>query len=176
LAVKRPGRGTDHPSPSSTEVTEKWELCSYRPSAFLACSWVKFNFTFSVNVNPKFQDRVHLNFSVTLKEIRDGAIPNWRGTGTNPTYGGNLDNPQERCAWTGDDYVTIHECLSLSCHGLLMPICWSCSEVSTCNTEDIFTVNDADGENDRQTTYIGFWFSIRIIRPEDGEWNECRHR
>ena len=41
--------------------------------------------------------------------------------------------------------------LSLSCHGLLMPVCWSCSEVSTCITEAIFTVNDADGGNDRQT-------------------------
>jgi hypothetical protein len=66
--------------------------------AFMACSRVKFNFTFTVNVNPNFQDRVHLNFSATLKEIREGANPSWRGTGTtspNPKLRTNLDNPQE---------------------------------------------------------------------------------
>jgi len=120
--------------------------------AFMACSRVNFNFTFTVNVNPNFQDRVHRNFSATLKEIREAANPNWRRTGTtspNPKLRRNLDNPQEWCAWTGDDYVTIHERLSLSCHGLVVPIYWSCSEVSTCIKEVIFMVNDAEGGNDK---------------------------
>jgi hypothetical protein len=66
--------------------------------AFTVCPRVKFNFTFTVNVNPNFQDRVNLNFSARLKEIREGANLNWRGTGTtspNPKLRENLGNLQE---------------------------------------------------------------------------------
>jgi len=40
--VKRPGRGVDHPSPSSAEVEGRVELYIWLPLwAFLACSMVK---------------------------------------------------------------------------------------------------------------------------------------
>ena len=32
LGVKRPGRGADHPPPSSAEVKERVEVCCYPPS------------------------------------------------------------------------------------------------------------------------------------------------
>jgi len=32
LGVKRPGRGVDHPPPSSAKVKERLELCLYSPS------------------------------------------------------------------------------------------------------------------------------------------------
>jgi hypothetical protein len=44
--VKRPGRGVDHPPPSSAEVNERVELYLYSPSGlFMACSRVSFTLT-----------------------------------------------------------------------------------------------------------------------------------
>jgi len=46
--VKRPGRGVDHPPPSTAEVKEIVELYLYSPFwAFVACSRVNFTFTFT---------------------------------------------------------------------------------------------------------------------------------
>jgi hypothetical protein len=43
LGVKRPGRGADHPPPSSAEVKERVELYLCSPLwAFVACSGVNF--------------------------------------------------------------------------------------------------------------------------------------
>jgi len=44
-AVKRLGRGVDHPPPSSAEVKERVELYIYSPWAFGACSRVNCTFT-----------------------------------------------------------------------------------------------------------------------------------
>ena len=47
LAVKRPGRGVDHPPPSKAEVKERVELYLYSPSGLVvACSRVNLTFTF----------------------------------------------------------------------------------------------------------------------------------
>jgi hypothetical protein len=43
--VKRPGRGVNHPPPSSAEVKERVELYLYSLWAFKACPRVKFTFT-----------------------------------------------------------------------------------------------------------------------------------
>jgi hypothetical protein len=48
--VKRTGRGADDPSSSNTEVKEEVELY-LRP--FLACSRVKFSFTFTFTVKDR---------------------------------------------------------------------------------------------------------------------------
>jgi hypothetical protein len=48
--VKRPGRGVDHPRPSSAEVKESVGHTSIPPWAFVACSRVKFTFTFTFTV------------------------------------------------------------------------------------------------------------------------------
>jgi len=46
--VKRPERGLDHPPPSRVEVKERVELYLYSPLwAFVACSRVRFTFTFT---------------------------------------------------------------------------------------------------------------------------------
>jgi hypothetical protein len=45
--IKRPGRGVDHPHPSSAEVKEKVEHTSTPLWAFMACSRVIFTFTFT---------------------------------------------------------------------------------------------------------------------------------
>ena len=45
--VKRPGRGVDHPSPSSTDVKERVELYLFPLWAFVACSKVTFTFIFA---------------------------------------------------------------------------------------------------------------------------------
>ena len=45
--VKRPGRGVDHPHPSSAEVKKRVELYLYSSlCAIVACSTVTFTFTF----------------------------------------------------------------------------------------------------------------------------------
>jgi len=44
--VKRPGRGVDHPPPSSAEVKERVEL--YICSPYMACSRVNFTFILMV--------------------------------------------------------------------------------------------------------------------------------
>jgi len=47
--VKRPGRGVDHPPPSSSKVKERVELYLYSPSGpNVACSRVNFTFTFNL--------------------------------------------------------------------------------------------------------------------------------
>jgi hypothetical protein len=52
--VKRPGRGVDHPTPSSAEIKERVELYLYSPPwAAMACSRVTFIFTFSTNKRKK---------------------------------------------------------------------------------------------------------------------------
>jgi hypothetical protein len=43
--VKRPGRGVDHPPPSSAEVKEKVKLYLFPFRTFVACSRVNFTFT-----------------------------------------------------------------------------------------------------------------------------------
>jgi hypothetical protein len=43
--IKRPGRGVDHPPPSSAEVKERVELYLYSLWAFMACSRENFAFT-----------------------------------------------------------------------------------------------------------------------------------
>ena len=43
--LKRPGRGVDHPPPSSAEVKERVELYPYSP--FMACSRANFTFTYT---------------------------------------------------------------------------------------------------------------------------------
>jgi len=48
--VKRPGRGVDHPSPSSAEVKDRVELYLYPLWVFVACSRVTFTFTFTFDV------------------------------------------------------------------------------------------------------------------------------
>jgi len=45
LGVKRLGRGTDHPPPSSTEVKERVELYLYSPSG---CLWTLLRWTLSL--------------------------------------------------------------------------------------------------------------------------------
>jgi len=46
--VKRPGRGIDHPPPSSAKVKERVELYLYSPLwAFVACSGVNFTFQYT---------------------------------------------------------------------------------------------------------------------------------
>jgi len=45
VGVKWPGRGIDHPPPSSAKVKEREELYLYL-WAFMACHRVKFTFTF----------------------------------------------------------------------------------------------------------------------------------
>ena len=50
--VKRPGRGADHPLPSSTEVTERVELYFYFPSG---PSWPVLGWTFTFNISSVFQ-------------------------------------------------------------------------------------------------------------------------
>ena len=42
--VGRPGRGANHPTPSSAEVKERVELYLYSPSVFVACSGANFTF------------------------------------------------------------------------------------------------------------------------------------
>jgi hypothetical protein len=44
--VKRPGRGIDHPHPSSVEVKERVEIYMYSPSVH-ACPVLGVNFTFT---------------------------------------------------------------------------------------------------------------------------------
>jgi hypothetical protein len=47
--VKRPGRGVDHPPPSSAEVHERVQLYLYSPFwVFVACCRVTFTFTFFI--------------------------------------------------------------------------------------------------------------------------------
>ena len=43
--IKRPGRGVDHPPPSSAEVKERVELYLYSLWALMACSRVTFTCT-----------------------------------------------------------------------------------------------------------------------------------
>jgi len=43
--VKRPGRGVDHPPPSSAEVKERLQLYIYSPYAFVVCSRVNLPFS-----------------------------------------------------------------------------------------------------------------------------------
>ena len=54
--VKRPGRGVDHPSPSSAEVKERVELCLYSSSgwAFIACCRVNFVYAAGTRDNTQF--------------------------------------------------------------------------------------------------------------------------
>jgi hypothetical protein len=47
--VKRPGRGVDHPPPSSAEVNERVKLHLLHLCAFVACYRVKFTFTFGLH-------------------------------------------------------------------------------------------------------------------------------
>jgi hypothetical protein len=49
--IKRPGRGVDHPLPSSAEVKERVELYLYPLWAFVTCYRVNFTFTFTVDDN-----------------------------------------------------------------------------------------------------------------------------
>jgi len=50
--VKRPGRGLDHPPPSSTQVKERVELYFCSPLwAFVACSRVNFTLTFTFSTD-----------------------------------------------------------------------------------------------------------------------------
>jgi len=44
--VKRPGRGVDHPPPSSAEVKERVDIHLLTLWAFVACSRAIFTFTF----------------------------------------------------------------------------------------------------------------------------------
>jgi hypothetical protein len=46
LEVKRPGRGVDHPPPSSAEVEGRVRLYIYSLWAFVACYRVNFTITF----------------------------------------------------------------------------------------------------------------------------------
>jgi hypothetical protein len=49
LGLKRPGRGVDHPPPSSAEVKEIVELYLFPPLwTFVACYRVTFTFTFTL--------------------------------------------------------------------------------------------------------------------------------
>jgi hypothetical protein len=61
--VKRPGRGVDHPLPSSAEVKENVELYFYSLGAFTACSRVTFTFT---NDNIQYTFFILLSFKISV--------------------------------------------------------------------------------------------------------------
>ena len=71
--VKRPGRGVDHPPPSSAEVKERVELYLYSPSgAFLACYRATFTFTFILYLDiSTFQLRMFVLYKSSSVQITD---------------------------------------------------------------------------------------------------------
>jgi hypothetical protein len=65
--VKRPGRGVEHPSPSSAEVKERVELHLYSPLwALMACSKVKCTFTVASSSERKRQLILRVPFALQL--------------------------------------------------------------------------------------------------------------
>ena len=62
--VKRPGRGVDHPTPSSAEVKERVELHLYSPSGF---SWPFLGATFIFNFN--FHNNQYVTLHMTYTKI-----------------------------------------------------------------------------------------------------------
>jgi hypothetical protein len=66
--VKRPGRGVDHPPPSSAEVKERVELIHLLPLwAFVACSRLKFTLDIWEIIGSLSQGLKHVGVWITVR-------------------------------------------------------------------------------------------------------------
>ena len=81
--VKRPGRGVDHPPPSSAEVKERVELYLYSPSGpFVACSRENFVSDTSDSSFPRKKWQVFkiTSFRQILEQVIVHLLIHWHST------------------------------------------------------------------------------------------------